>query len=205
MDPSLSIAAEQLARMRGMTALYHRRFFFDVNLTTVITFALFIIGWWGIPQAFLLIPVAALIGAIQTAFDASYLIFARTYAARLETFINDELDSGVLAAAAMEDAYLFPLGTRKIVAIPLDGSFSWFAFVTLFYTIVGVAAFGFGLTLGWDTLRSGPEAMGAAYLTLLFGLGIAAVATGIWWFVAGTGERRLREVLDAAFGPIDTL
>jgi hypothetical protein len=203
MDSTLTIAAQQLGRMRGMTALYHRRFFFDINLTTVVTFALFIVGWWGIPEAFLLIPVTALIGAVQTAFDASYLIFARTYAARLEAFINDELDAHVLAAAAMEDAYLFPLGTRKVVSVPLDGTFSWFAFVTLFYTIVGAASFAFGLALGWDTLRSGSEAMGALYLVLLIGLGIGAIATGVWWFVGGTGERRLQRVLDAAFGPID--
>ena len=190
--------------MRGMTALYHRRFFFDINLTTIVTLALFVVGWWGIPEAFLLIPVVALIGAVQTAFDASYLIFARTYAARLEAFINEELESDVLVAAAMEDVYLFPLTTRKVVTIPLDGSFSWFAFITLFYTIVGAASFAFGLALGWDTLRSGPEALGAAYLVLLIGLGVGAVATGIWWFVGGAGERRLQHVLDTSFGPTDT-
>ncbi len=204
MDATLTIAAQQLSRMRGMTALYHRRFFFDINLTTVVTFALFIVGWWGISEAFLLIPVAALIGAVQTAFDASYLIFARTYAARLEAFINEKLDADVLAAAAMEDIYLFPLGTRKVVTIPVDGTFSWFAFVTLFYTVVGAASFAFGLALGWDTLRSGSEALGAAYLVLLIGLAIGAIATGVWWFVGGTGERRLQRVLDAAFAQIDT-
>ena len=47
MDATLTIAAQQLSRMRGMTALYHRRFFFDINLTTVVTFALFIVGWCG--------------------------------------------------------------------------------------------------------------------------------------------------------------
>ena len=204
MDPTLTIAAQQLGRMRGMTALYHRRFFFDINLTTVVTFALFIVGWWGIPEAFLLIPVAALIGAVQTAFDASYLIFAREYAARLEAFINERLDADVLVAADMEDAYLFPLGVRKVVSIPLDGTFSWFAFVTLFYTVVGAASFGFGLALGWDTLRSGSDAMGAVYLVLLIGLGLGALATGLWWFVGGTGERRLQQVLDVSFGSIGT-
>jgi hypothetical protein len=80
MEASAELTARQLSRMRGMTALYHRRFFFDVNLTTVLVVGLFVVGWAGVEQAFLLVPVVALIGAIQTAFDSSYLTFARWYA-----------------------------------------------------------------------------------------------------------------------------
>jgi hypothetical protein len=61
----------QLSRMRAMTAMYHRRFFLDVNPTTVLILVLFVVGWWGVEEAFLLVPVVALIGAVQTAFDSS--------------------------------------------------------------------------------------------------------------------------------------
>lgn len=199
MEDRITVAASQLARMRGMTAMYHRRFFFDVNMATVLAIALFLLGWWDIPEAFLLIPVVALIGAVQTAFDASYLIFARSYAARLEAFLNDALGSDVLVAAKMEDVYLFPLGTPKVVTVPLGGGFSWFGFVTIFYTMLGMASFGFGLALGWQTLRNGPPGLATVYLVTLFGLGIAALVTGVWWFVTGEGERRLARILDDAY------
>ena len=71
MDPTLKIAADQLGRMRGMTRYYHERFFSDIRLQVVLTVALFVIGFWEVEGAFLLIPVVALYGAVQTAFDAS--------------------------------------------------------------------------------------------------------------------------------------
>ena len=203
MNDRITLAASQLARMRGMTAMYHRRFFFDVNIATAFSIALLLLGWWGIPEAFLLIPVVALIGAVQTAFDASYLIFARSYAARLETFLNDTIGADILVAAKMEDSYLFPLRSRKVVTVPVAGGFSWFSFVTIFYTMIGIASFGFGLTLGWETLRNGPPGMATVYLVTLFGLGLAALLTGLWWFVGGEGERRLTVVLDEAFPQSD--
>jgi len=186
-----------------MTAMYHRRFFFDVNVASVLTVSLLLVGWWGIPEAFLLIPVVVLVGAVQTAFDASYLVFARSYAARLEAFINEAAETDILVAAKMEDAYLFPLGQRKVVTVPLGGGFSWFSFVTMFYTMLGMGSFGFGLALGWQSLRDGPPGLATVYLVTVFGLAIAALATGLWWFVGGEGERRLDEVLDGAFGPFD--
>lgn len=201
MEDRAKVASAQLARMRGMTAMYHRRFFFDINTTSVLVIALLLAGWWEIPEAFLLVPVVALIGAVQTAFDASYLIFARSYAVRLETFLNDELGTKVLVASEMEATYLFPLATRKIVTIPLSGGISWFSFMTLFYTLMGVAAFGFGLTLGWETLNDAPQALAITYLATVFGLGAAALLVGLWWFVGGEGERRLATVLDRAFSP----
>ena len=70
--------------MRGMTRYYHEQFFSDIRLQVLVTVALFVVGFWEVEGAFLLIPVVALYGAVQTAFDASYLIFARQYAARLE-------------------------------------------------------------------------------------------------------------------------
>ena len=90
-----------------------------MNLTTILLLTLFVIGWWQVEEAFVLIPVLALIGAVVTAFDSSYLIFARWYAAYLESYLNDRIDDRVLVGSDLESAYLFPLGTPKIVTIPV--------------------------------------------------------------------------------------
>lgn len=195
----------QLSRMRGMTAMYHRRFFLDVNLTTVLILVLFVVGWWGVEQAFLLVPVVALIGAVQTAFDSSYLVFARWYAAYLERYLNGLLGERVHVGAELEDAYLFELETPKIVTIPIGSGFTWFSYVTIFYTVVGAFAYLFGLALGWETLMAAPLPIILLYSFGLYGMTIASVLVGIWWFVGGKGERRLQRVLEGRFGvPLST-
>jgi hypothetical protein len=196
MMDATSLAAAQLRRMRGMNRYYHERFFADVRFVTVGVTALFVIGWWSVPLAFLLIPPLTLIGAAQTAFDASYLIFSRHYAERLERYLNQQVESTVLIAHELENEYLFPLSSRKIVTAALDGSFSWFGFMTLFYTALGVLAFGFGLALGWPHLIDAGTAWVVAYLASLGTSGIVALVVGWWWFVAGVGERRLSKILD---------
>lgn len=200
MDDRTRLAAMQLSRMRGMTALYHKRFFFDTNFTTVAVVALFVLGWWEIPEAFLLIPVVALIGAVATAFDSSYLTFARWYAAYLERYLNRHLGERLHVGAELEATYLYELGTPKIVTIPLRGEFTWFSFVTIFYTLIGAFAYVFGFILGWEVLtEDAAPAVAAAYLVGVIGLTAAALAFGVWWFVAGVGERRLATVLDERF------
>ena len=125
MNDASRLAAAQLARMRGMTRYYHQRFFSDVRFSTAAVLVLLVLGWWEVPEAFLLVPVVALLGAAATAFDASYLIFARQYAARLEGLLNEEAGREVLVASQLESAYLFPLDERKIVVAALGGSFTW--------------------------------------------------------------------------------
>ena len=200
MDPTLQIAADQLGRMRGMTRYYHERFFSDIRLQVVATLALFVVGFWQVEGAFLLVPVIALYGAVQTAFDASYLIFARQYAVRLEQYINARLDDPVLVAAELEKQYLFPLDDRKIVTAAFGYGFTYFGFVTLFFTALGVLTYLFGLALGLSFLDQAGDDWTVAYLVSLFGLTLAALAAGWWWFVGGEGERRLRSILDASFG-----
>jgi hypothetical protein len=102
MDDTTLMAARQLDRMRGMTLEYHRRFFSDVRMVLLVTVALFVVGFWGVTAAFLLVPVVALYGAVQTAFDASYLIFARHYAARLERLLDARTGSSIHVGAALE-------------------------------------------------------------------------------------------------------
>ncbi|MCB2223618.1 MAG: hypothetical protein KQH83_05520 [Actinobacteria bacterium] len=200
MDDATRLAAGQLARMRGMTRMYHERFFSDVRFTTIAGLALLAAGWWGVPEAFLLVPVVALMGAVATAFDASYLLFARHYAAALEQHLNGSVGRQVLVASHLEDAYLFPLGRRKVVTVAWGGGFSWFGFVTVFLTFCGAALFGFGLALGWPVLTGHGRGWAVAYLGTLGAALLGALAAGVWWFPLGAGERRLRAVLEARFG-----
>ena len=141
----------------------------------VLVVALFVVGWSGAEPAFLLVPVVALIGAVQTAFDSSYLTFARWYAAFLERYLNHLLGARIHVAAELENTYLFELGSPKIVTIPLTGGFTWFSFVTIFYTVIGALAYAFGLVLGWETLTSAPIGVAVLYLAGLFGLTLSAL------------------------------
>lgn len=182
-----------------MTRYYHEQFFSDIRLQVVVTVVLFVVGFWEVEGAFLLIPVVALYGAVQTAFDASYLMFARHYATRLEGFINARLDDPVLIAAELEDTYLFPLNDRKIVTAAFGSGFSYFGFVTLFFTLLGIVTYVFGLILGLSFLDEAGSGWTLAYLGSLFGATALALTVGWWWFVGGEGERRLTAVLDARF------
>jgi hypothetical protein len=195
LDPT-TIAAQQLGRMRGMTRYYHERFFSDIKTSTLGSIVLFLVGWWGVDEAFLLIPVVALIGATMTAFDASYLIFARHYAAKLESDLNEAMGAEVLVAAKLEDSYLFPLNETKLVTASFS-PFSWFSFMTLFFTALGIITFGFGLALGLPVLTDHGSVWLAWYLTLLAVMTWSALFVGWWWFVSGAGEKRLSEILDS--------
>lgn len=201
MEATLEVAHAQLTRMRGMNAAYHNRFFSDVRSTTLIVLALFVAGAAIDRRMYLAVPVVALLGACQTAFDASYLIFSRQYAARLERFLNDRLGQDVLVAHRMEDEYLFPLDTPKVVTLSIE-RFSWFGFMTALYTIIGVGAYTVGLIASLGVI--GDEIglrLGGIYLITLAVVTIAALGVGFWWFPGGEGERRLRAVLDPAFPP----
>ncbi|MDH3499173.1 MAG: hypothetical protein OEM97_03545 [Acidimicrobiia bacterium] len=197
LSPAQSVAASQLSRMRGMTGLYHRRFFFDIQFTVVVVLATGAAGFAIDDRLFLAVPFVALLGATQTAFDASYLIFARQYAARLERFLNDSLGQRVLVAADLESRYLFPLDVPKTVTLRFGKDFTWFGFMTAFYTLLGVLSFVAGFGLGITALSN----RGQLVYTLVLGLlTVASLGTGLWWFNGGEGERRLRSVLDDAFG-----
>lgn len=178
-----------------MTALYHKRFFADVRFVLVLIVGLLAAGYWGVPELFLFVPFVALWGAVQTAFDASYLILARQYAAALERWINRRLGHELLVGGRLEDVYLFPLGSAKIVTIPLRGPMTWFGFVTAFTTVGGLVAAGAGLWAGWSVLTGLSAVATAAYGVTLGVLAASALAVGWWWFVGGTGERRLEEAL----------
>lgn len=196
----LTLAADQLRRMRGMTRYYHGRFFADVRNTSLLVLILFVLGWAGIDEAFLLVPVVALLGGNQTAFDASYLHFARHYARVLESDLNAAVRKRVLVAADLEDRYLYPLDATKIVTAHLGSGFSWFGWMTILYTLSGVLAFFAGLAMGWPVLVEAGSSWIVFYVGAIGMLTLGSLTVGGWWFVGGVGERRLREVLDTQFG-----
>ena len=196
----LELASRQLGRMRAMNRYYHGRFFADVRTITLLVIGLFAAGWAIAPELFLLIPVVALLGANQTAFDASYLIFSRHYSAVLEREINAAMRRKVLVGSEMEDRYLFRLGARKIVVAGLGEDFTWFGWMTLLYTAIGIGAFGAGLALGWPALVDAGAVWTGFYVGALTTLTVASVVVGWWWFVTGAGERRLADVTDTRFG-----
>ncbi len=167
----------------------------------LVVLALLAVGFLGAPEVFAVVPLVALLGACQTAFDASYLIFARQYAASLEGYLNRHLGEEVLVAARLEDAYFFPLDRRKVVTLAFGEGFSWFGFMTALYTAAGVVAYVTGLALAVPVLREEAAGWLAPYLIVLGVLTAAALAAGLWWFASGAGERRLRRILDEAFAP----
>ena len=182
-----------------MTRYYHERFFADTRYTAASVIALLLLGFWAVPEAFLLIPVVALLGANQTAFDASYLFMARHYAAALEQEINGAMRRTILVGAELEDRYLVPLRSKRIVGVAFGSGFTWFGWMTVFYTSLGALAFLAGIWLGWD-LIDGPARL--AYMLTVGGLTVASLLVGWWWFVTGEGQSRLDEVIDRSFaGP----
>ena len=205
MDPDVALAAQQLARLRAMNSRYHHRFFADIRYSILAGGAAFVLGAATHPWFFAAAPVIALIGACTTAFHASYLIFSRQYAARLEGWLSERTGSP-LVAHRLEDAYLFPLDRRKIVTLVPGSGFTWFGFMTAFYTIVGAAAYAGGVVLTATAVFDGrygtlSAVLGGLYLGALGLLTLVSLAVGLWWFPGGEGESRLREILDEEFGP----
>jgi hypothetical protein len=197
MEPRLQLAADQLSRMRAMNAMYHDRFFGDIRFTLVVQLALFTAGYAIDRRIMLAIPVVALMGAVQTAFDASYLIFSRQYATRLEQYLNGALGSDVLVAHRLEDAYLFPLDRKKIVTLPLGSPMTWFGFMTFFYTALGAGTYIAGVIASWPILSDRDFGrIAVLYGVALLALTVIALAYGFRWFVGGEGEKRLRTVFE---------
>ena len=179
-----------------MTRYYHERFFADIRYTALGVIVLLLLGFWSIAEAFLVVPVVALLGANQTAFDASYLFMARRYAAALEKEINGAMRRTILVGAELEDRYLVPLDSKRLVGVAFGSGFSWFGWMTVLYTVLGIMAFLLGLWLAWDVL-DGPGRL--IYLLAVGGLSLGSLAVGWWWFVMGEGQQRLDDVIEQSF------
>jgi hypothetical protein len=202
MTTPADLAAAQLGRMRGMNAKYHSRFFTDIRYSVTAGLALFVAAAALDGRLLALIPLVALIGAAQTAFDASYLIFSRQYATRLERWLNQERGTAVLVANRLEDAYLFPLDKPKVVTLAWGAGFTWFGFMTAFYTVIGASVYTVGLIGGAREIAASSRLMAVVYLLTMGAITLTTFGVGWWWFLGGVGERRLRQILDEAFPPV---
>ena len=183
----LNILNSQLTRMRQMNNFYHKQFLLDLRLLFFFTIIFFYLSRTNI-NALLIVPFISLFGAVLLSFHAHYLIFTRNYSQFLEEKINKITGNDVLIGHKLENSYLFPIQHRKIVVAKLGSDFTWFSFVTLFITFLGISAYIFALReliiMKYDVI----------YLFFLVLITLVTLFVGIWWFLLGNGEKKLEKV-----------
>ena len=140
--------------------------------------------------ALYLIPLISLFGSVLLSFHAYFLIFSRHYSEFIEKKINSEYDENVLIAHELENDYFFPTQDRKIVVAVLNKGFTWFSFVTLFITLYGISSFI------WSMVQIVNNDLNITYIYLVSIITFITLVIGYWWFVSGTGEKRLEKVFN---------
>ena len=141
-------------------------------------------------NALYLIPLISLFGSVLLSFHAYFLIFSRHYTEFIEKKFNSEYDENVLIAHELENDYFFPTQERKIVVAVLNKGFTWFSFVTLFITFYGISSFV------WAMIQIVNNDLNMNYIYLVSTITFITLVIGYWWFVSGTGEKRLEKVFN---------
>ena len=141
-------------------------------------------------NALYLIPLISLFGSVLLSFHAYFLIFSRNYSEFIEKKINSEYDENVLIAHELENDYFFPTQERKIVVAVLNKGFTWFSFVTLFITLYGISSYI------WSMIQIVNNDLNIIYVYLVSTITFITLVIGYWWFVSGTGEKRLEKVFN---------
>lgn len=185
----ITILNNQLSRMRSMNKYYHDQFLFDVRILFFFTIIFHYLALTN-NTAYMLIPFISLFGSVLLAFHAHYLIFSRNYSEFIEIKINNILGNDVLIAHKLENSYLFPIKDRKIVVAKLGSDFSWFGYVTLFITFIGISSYIYSIVSLLNTEISQYYYLFIALITLI------TLIIGIWWFLLGNGEKRLEKVFN---------
>ena len=185
----ITILNNQLSRMRSMNKYYHDQFLFDVRILFFFTIIFHYLALTN-NTAYMLIPFISLFGSVLLAFHAHYLIFSRNYSEFIEIKINNILGIDVLIAHKLENSYLFPIKDRKIVVAKLGSPFSWFSYVTLFITFIGISSYIYSIVSLLNTEISQYYYLFIALITLI------TLIIGIWWFLLGNGEKRLEKVFN---------
>ncbi len=185
----INILNSQLSRMRHMNNYYHKQFLFDVRLLFFATIIFYFLGSNNL-TAYLIIPYISLFGSVLLAFHAHYLIFSRNYSEFLEKKINKINGNDVLIAHKLENSYLFPIQENKIVVAKLGREFTWFGFVTLFITFFGISSYSFIVKLLINMKYD------VNYFIFLGLLTLVTFIFGIWWFLLGNGEDKLKRIFD---------
>ena len=185
----ITIYKDQLSRMRSMNRYYHDQFLIDVRVLFILN-TVFIFLSLGNSNALYLIPLISLFGSVILSFHAYFLIFSRQYTQFIEKRINNEYDEDILIAHKLENEYFFPINQKKIVVAVLNKGFTWFSFVTLFITAYGIGIFLF------SSYQIYIKNLGLAYFYFIISLLLVTLFIGVWWFVSGTGEKRLKKVFE---------
>ena len=141
-------------------------------------------------NALYIIPLISLFGSVLLSFHAYFLIFSRHYSEFIEKRINSEYDESVLIAHELENNYFFPTQDRKIVVAVLNKGFTWFSFVTLFITLYGISSYI------WSMVQIVNNDLNMMYIYLVSTITFITLVIGYWWFVSGTGEKRLEKVFN---------
>ena len=183
----ITIYKEQLSRMRSMNKYYHDQFLTDVRVLFILN-TIFIFLSLGNPNALYLIPLISLFGSVILSFHAYFLIFSRQYTEFIEKRINNEYDEEILIAHELENEYFFPINQKKIVVAVLNKGFTWFSFVTLFITFYGVS------TYAWSIMKLFNNGMNINFIYFILFITLVTLSVGFWWFLSGTGEKRLEKV-----------
>ena len=185
----ITILNNQLSRMRSMNKYYHDQFLFDVRILFFFTIIFHYLALTN-NTAYMLIPFVSLFGSVLLSFHAHYLIFSRNYSEFIEIKLNNILGNDVLIAHKLENSYLFPIKDRKIVVAKLGSDFSWFGYVTLFITFIGISSYVYSIVCLLNTEISLYYYLFIALITLI------TLIIGIWWFLLGNGEKRLEKVFN---------
>ena len=185
----ITILNNQLSRMRSMNKYYHDQFLFDVRILFFFTIIFHYLALTN-NTAYMLIPFISLFGSVLLSFHAHYLIFSRNYSEFIEIKLNNILGNDVLIAHKLENSYLFPIKDRKIVVAKLGSDFSWFGYVTLFITFIGISSYVYSIVSLLNTEISLYYYLFIAFITLI------TLIIGIWWFLLGNGEKRLEKVFN---------
>jgi len=183
----ITILNNQLSRMRSMNKYYHDQFLFDVRILFFFTIIFHYLALTN-NTAYMLIPFVSLFGSVLLSFHAHYLIFSRNYSEFIEIKLNNILGNDVLIAHKLENSYLFPIKDRKIVVAKLGSDFSWFGYVTLFITFIGISSYVYSIVSLLNTEISLYYYLFIALITLI------TLIIGIWWFLLGNGEKRLEKI-----------
>ena len=185
----ITIYKEQLSRMRSMNKYYHDQFLIDVRVLFVLN-TVFIYLSLGNLNALFLIPLISLFGSVILSFHAYFLIFSRQYTQFIEKRINNEYNEDILIAHELENEYFFPINQKKIVVAVLNKGFTWFSFVTLFITFYGVS------TYSWSVMQMFNKDMNIYFIYFILSITFVTLSVGFWWFLSGTGEKRLERVFE---------
>ena len=185
----ITIYKEQLSRMRSMNKYYHDQFLIDVRVLFVLN-TVFIYLSLGNPNALYLVPLISLFGSVVLSFHAYFLIFSRQYTQFIEKRINNEYNEDILIAHELENEYFFPINQKKIVVAVLNKGFTWFSFVTLFITFYGVSAYS------WSIIQMFNKGMNIYFIYFILFITFVTLSVGFWWFLSGTGEKRLERVFE---------